>query len=49
MDTVRMRLFSGELNGLSCSASDISCTYLHGITKEKIYTKASPEFGELEG
>ena len=49
MDTVRTGLFLGELNGLKCYAGDISSAYLHGITKEKIYIIAGPEFGENEG
>ena len=38
------------MNGLQVIATDISQAYLHGITREKLYTKAGPEFGQdLQG
>ena len=50
LDSVRTAFFLGELNGLDVMAADISNAYLHGYTKEKVYTIAGPEFGpELEG
>ena len=49
MDTVRWAIFLGELNGLKCCAADIGSAYLHGITNERIFIVAGPEFGELEG
>jgi hypothetical protein len=45
MDTVRIGFFLGELYGLSCCACDIRNAFLHGKTKEKVYTTAGPEFG----
>ena len=49
LDAVRTAFFIADLNGLECMAADIGNAYLHGKTKEKIYTIAGPEFGELEG
>ena len=50
METIRMGLFLGEHNGLSCCAGDIGNAFLYGKTKEKVYIIAGPEFGrELEG
>ena len=49
MDTVRMGFMLGELNNLKCCAADVSSAYLHGLTREKVYFVAGPEFGELEG
>ena len=42
-------MFLAELNGLETWAMDIGNAYLEAKTKEKIYIKAGPEFGELEG
>ena len=30
-------------------ATDVGNAYLHGITREKVYIVAGPEFGEHEG
>ena len=50
MDTVCTAFFIADLNGLDVMAADIGNAYLHGITKELVYTIAGPEFGpELEG
>ena len=50
METIRMSLFLGEHNGLSCCAGNIGNAFLYGKTKEKVYIIAGPEFGrELEG
>ena len=49
IDAVRTALFIAQLNGLEVMAADVGNAYLHGHTKEKIYTIAGPEFGELEG
>ena len=48
IDSVRTAFFLAELNDLDIVAADIGNAYLHGFTKEKIYTTAGPEFGELE-
>jgi hypothetical protein len=44
MDTVRIGFFIGELYGLSCCACGIGNVFLHGMTKEKVYITAGPEF-----
>ena len=44
-----MAFFLGELNDLDVMAADVGNAYLHAYTKEKLYTIAGPEFGELEG
>ena len=50
LDSVRTAFFLADLNGLDVVAADIGNAYLHGVTQEKIYTIAGPEFGpELEG
>ena len=49
MDIVRIGFFLGELNNLKCYAGDVSSEYLHGVTREKVYFIAGPEFGDLEG
>ena len=46
MDIVRTGFFLGELHQIKCYAGDISSACLHGITKEKIYSIAGPEFGD---
>ena len=35
--------------GLKCIAGDITLAYIQAHTKEKVYTIAGPEFGDLEG
>jgi hypothetical protein len=47
--SIRLALLAAELNGLSIMAGDVGNAYLEAETKEKIYTIAGPEFGELEG
>ena len=50
LDSVRTAFFLSELNGLDVMAADVGNAYLHGLTKEMIYTVAGTEFGpELEG
>ena len=50
IEAVRIALFLAELNGMPICAADVGNAFLHGVTKEKIYTKAGPEFGpDLEG
>jgi hypothetical protein len=46
MDTVRIRLFSGQLYEPSCCACDIGNTFLYGKTKEKIYVTSGTEFSD---
>ena len=47
IEAVRILLFIADLNGLLVIAADISNAYLHGKTRERVYTKI--EFGKLEG
>ena len=49
MDTVRLgfRCLSA-MNGLNFCAADIGNAYLYGLTKEKVFVRAGPKFGELE-
>ena len=50
IDVVQLLILIGMLNDLQIMATDISQAYLHGITREKLYTRAGPEFcPELEG
>jgi hypothetical protein len=50
IDSVRLALFLAGLNDLQVCAADIGNAFLHAKTKEKIYTKAGPEFGpKLDG
>lgn len=49
IDTIRLAFLIAEMNELTAIATDISQAYLYGHTKEKVYTRAGPEFGELEG
>jgi len=48
-DAVRTALFLGKLNGQKILVADISSTYIMADTKEKMYTKLGPEFGEWAG
>ena len=38
-----------QMNGLQTCAADIGNAFLYGRTREKVYVKAGPEFGEDEG
>ena len=49
IDTIRLAFLLAQVNGLTAIATDISNAYLHGLTKEKVYTKAGPEFGKHAG
>ena len=44
--SVRMLAFIAELNDLELWATDIGNAYLESYTKEKVYIKAGPEFGD---
>ena len=44
--SVKIILFLAKLNGLKILIADISSAYLMADTKEKIYTKLGPEFGD---
>ena len=50
MEAVRLGFVLADLNGLLVCAGDIGNAFLYGITKEKVYFIAGPEFGpELQG
>ena len=46
METVRIHFTIAKLNGLDVCAGDIGNAYLYGMTKEKVYIIARPEFGK---
>ena len=46
---IRLLTFLSELNKIPMWATDISSAYLEAYTKEKIFIKAGPEFGEIAG
>ena len=46
---IRIMTFLAELNQLEIWGADISSAYLEARTKEKLFVKAGPEFGDLEG
>ena len=48
-DSVRIALTVAALNGLDLLACDIQNAYLTAKCREKIWTKAGPEFGSEEG
>ena len=49
MDTVRLAFTIAAMNGLEVCATDIGNAFLYGLTCEKVYVIAGPEFGELQG
>jgi hypothetical protein len=48
-ETVRTAMFLAMLNNLKILAADISSAYLMATTKEKMYTRLGPEFGDWAG
>jgi len=48
-DSVRIGFLIAALNNLDLVAADIGNAYLQAETKEKVYTIAGHEFGELQG
>lgn len=48
-DSVRILLLVAALNNLDVQGADIQNTYLTAPKKEKLWMRAGPEFGELEG
>lgn len=48
-ESVHIAMFLAEHNGLDILATDVGNAYLHGVTREKVYIVAGPEFGEHEG
>ena len=49
LESIRLGMFLGEVNGLSCCAADVGNAYLYSSTRERVYIIAGPEFGDLEG
>ena len=49
-ESVKIGFVIGDLNDLTACAGDIGSAYLNGITREKVYIIAGPEFGpDLHG
>ena len=48
-ESVHIGMFLAEHNGLDILATDVGNAYLHGVTREKVYIVAGPEFGEHQG
>ena len=48
-ESVRIAMFLAAHNDLDILATDVGNAYLHGVTREKVYIIAGPEFGEHEG
>ena len=48
IENVGTYLFLGHINCLEVSATDVGNPYLHGFSKENIYTLVGPDFGEWE-
>ena len=48
-DSIRMAFLIAALTGIDISACDIGSIYLNAKYREKIWTKASPEFGSDVG
>lgn len=48
-DSMQITLLLAAQNDVELLAMDIGNAYLNADTKEKVYTMAGPEFGELEG
>ncbi len=49
METIRLAFQIAAMNDLTVCAADIGNAYLYAKTREKVYVRAGPEFGELEG
>ena len=48
-ESVRLAFLIAGLNGLEVLAADCEGAYLNANTRERLYTKCGPEFGEYEG
>jgi hypothetical protein len=48
-DSVRIAFLLAALNDVNLLATDIGNAYLNAEPREKVYTTAGPEFGELQG
>ena len=49
IDSIKTAFLVAKLNDLKVMAADVGNAYMHGYTKEKIYTVAGSEFCDLEG
>ena len=49
IEYVRMALFLADLNDMDVIAADVGNAFLHGKTREKLWTKAGRGCGKLEG
>ncbi len=49
MRSVRIVTFLAELNGLPLKEADVSSAYLQALSRDKVYIRAGPDFGALEG
>ena len=49
LDTIKLTFLAADLMKLKVLAADITSAYIQAYTKEKVYTIAGLEFGELEG
>ena len=49
LETIKIVILAAYFQGLYILAGDITSAYIQSYTKEKVYTIAGPEFGELEG
>ena len=47
LQTMRLAILAGELNGLKLMVGDIGNAYLESFTNEKVVFTAGPEFKEL--
>ena len=48
-DSIRIMLLIASLNNLDIQGADIKNAYLTALNKEKLWIRAGPEFGEMEG
>ena len=48
-ESVRLAFLLAGLNGLDVFAADCEGAYLNAESRERLYTKCGPEFGEMEG
>ena len=46
---IHLMILLAEMNQMETWGTDISSAYLEALTKEKLFVRAGPEFGELEG
>ena len=49
LQSLRICMFLGELNGLDVDAADVGNAYLMAYTKDKLYITAGPKSGDRQG